>query len=135
MEPTQTPTEFMVLFRSTDWSKDLSLEDMQRVMDETYAWFDSLRQQGKFKAAQPLFGEGSVLSGTRKGTVTDGPFAESKEAVGGYLILKVDTMEEALEIAKGWPLLHCGSSLEVRPIAPECPDFHRLRRQRDALAV
>src|SRR5690606_24752937 len=75
MEPAQTPTEFMVLFRSTDWNKDLSLEEMQKVMDQTYAWFDSLRQQGKFKAAQPLFGEGKVLSATRKGTVTDGPFA------------------------------------------------------------
>lgn len=135
MEPTQTPTEFMVLFRSTDWSKDLSLEEMQQVMDQTYAWFDSLRQQGKSKAAQPLFGEGKVLSGTGKHTVTDGPFAESKEAIGGYLILNVDTMEEAVEIAKGWPLLECGSTLEVRPIAPECPDFHRLKHQRDALAV
>jgi len=135
MEPTQTPTEYMVLFRSTDWSKNLSLEEMQRVMDETYAWFDSLREQGKFKAAQPLFGEGKVVSGTRKATVTDGPFAESKEAIGGYLILKVDTMEEAVEIAKGWPLLDCGSTLEVRPIAPECPDFHRLRHQRDSSAV
>jgi hypothetical protein len=130
MEPDQTPTEFMVLFRSTDWSKDLSLDEMQRVMDQTYAWFDTLRQQGKFKAAQPLFDDGKVLSGARNGTVTDGPFAESKEAIGGYLILNVDSMAEALEIAKGWPLLDCGASLEVRPIAPECPDFHRLRRQR-----
>ena len=132
MEPTQVPTEFMVLFRSTDWSKDLSLEEMQRVMDETYAWFDALRQQGKHKAAQPLFGEGKVVAGTRKGSVTDGPFVESKEAIGGYLILNVDTMEEALDIAKGWPLLDCGATLEVRPIAPECPDFHRLKHQRAA---
>ena len=135
MKPTQTPTEFMVLFRSTDWSKDLSLEEMQRVMDETYAWFDSLREQGKFKAAQPLFDEGKVVSGTRKAPMTDGPFAESKEAICGYLILKVDTMEEAVEIAKGWPLLDCGSTLEVRPIAPECPDFHRLRHQRESSTV
>ena len=129
MQASQKPTEFMVLFRSTDWSKNLSLEEMQKVMNQTYAWFDHLRQEGKMKAAQPLFGEGKIVTGTQKRTVTDGPFAESKEAVGGYLILNVDSMEEALEIAKGWPLLDCGSSLEVRPIAPECPDFHRLRTQ------
>lgn len=129
MNPTQKPTEYMVLFRSIDWNKDLSLDEMQKVMDQTYAWFERLRQEGKFKAAQPLFAEGKIVSGKKGRTVTDGPFAESKETVGGYLILNVQTMEEALEIAQGWPLLQCGASLEVRPVAPECPDFHRLRRQ------
>ncbi|TVR47134.1 MAG: hypothetical protein EA425_16230 [Puniceicoccaceae bacterium] len=127
MNTDQTPTEFMVLFRSTDWHQDLSLDEMQQVMDRTYAWFDRLRQEGKFKAAQPLFNEGKVISGKSRRMITDGPFAESKESVGGYLILNVATMEEALAIAKEWPLLDCGSTLEVRPIAPECPDFHRLR--------
>ncbi|MCC5806013.1 MAG: hypothetical protein JJU00_06755 [Opitutales bacterium] len=130
MEPTQQPTEHMVLFRSTGWSKDLSPDEMQAVMDRTYAWFDRLRAEGKMKAAQPLFDEGKIVTGRSNRVVTDGPFAESKEAVGGYLILTVDTMEEALEIAKGWPLLDCGSTLEVRPVAPECPDFHRLRHRR-----
>lgn len=120
----------MVLFRSTGWSKDLSPDEMQAVMDRTYAWFDRLRAEGKMKAAQPLFDEGKIVTGRSNRVVTDGPFAESKEAVGGYLILTVDTMEEALEIAKGWPLLDCGSTLEVRPVAPECPDFHRLRHRR-----
>ncbi len=135
MNPDQTPTEYMVLFRSTDWNKDLSLNEMQQVMDRTYAWFDRLRLEGKCKAAQPLFAEGKVVSGTKTRTVTDGPFAESKETVGGYLILNAASMEEALEIAREWPLLDCGSTLEVRPIAPECPDFHRLRRQRAAAAT
>lgn len=129
MNPTQTPTEYMILFRSTDWKKDLSLEEMQAIMDQTVAWFDRLRAEGKFKAAQPLFSEGKILSGKNGRTVTDGPFAESKESVGGYLILNVGTMEEAEEIAKGWPLLQCGASLEIRPLAPECPDFHRIRHQ------
>jgi hypothetical protein len=118
----------MVLFRSTNWSKDLSIEEMQQIMNRTYAWFERLRQEGKFKAAQPLFGEGKIISGKKKRTITDGPFAESKETVGGYLILNVDTMDEALEIAQGWPLLDCGSTLEVRPVAPECPDFYRIRK-------
>ncbi len=129
MPSDQTPTEYMVLFRSTDWNKELSLEEMRAVMDKTYAWFDRLRQEGRLKAAQPLFAEGKIVSGRGKRTVTDGPFAESKETVGGYLLLTVDTMEEALKIAREWPLLDCGSTLEVRPVAPECPDFYNLRRQ------
>lgn len=129
MNTTQIPTEYMILFRSTDWNKNLSLSEMQQVMDETLAWFDDLREAGKFKAAQPLFGEGKIVSGKNGRTVTDGPFAESKEAVGGYLILNVASMEAALEIARGWPLLRCGSTLEVRPLAPECPDFYRIRHQ------
>ena len=129
MNPELKPTEFMILFRSIDWNKDLSLEEMQQVMDRTLGWFERLREEGKFKAAQPLFNEGKVISGTTKRVVTDGPFAESKETVGGYLILSVDTMEEALDIARGWPLLDCGCTLEVRPLAPECPDFHRIKQE------
>lgn len=129
MNPTPTPTEYMILFRSTDWKKDLSLEEMQAIMDQTLAWFDRLRAEGKFKAAQPLFSEGKVISGSQGRSITDGPFAESKESVGGYLILQETTMEEAVEIAKGWPMLQCGASLEVRPLAHECPDFYRIRHQ------
>ncbi len=124
----QKPTEYMVLFRSIDWNQDLTIDEMQAVMERTYAWFDRLRQEGKFKAAQPLFNEGKIINGKSR-AVTDGPFAESKESVGGYLILNVDSMEEAVAIAREWPLLDCGATLEVRPVAPECPDFHRLRQQ------
>jgi hypothetical protein len=128
MNQEMKPTEYMLLFRSTDWSRDLSPEEMQEVMKQTYAWFDRLKAAGKFKGAQPLFHEGKILTGHKGGTVTDGPFAESKEAVGGYLIVKADSMQEAVAIASGWPLLQCGSTLEVRPIAPECPDFYKLRK-------
>jgi hypothetical protein len=131
MDDEMKPTEFMLLFRSTDWNRDLSPEEMQQIMQRTYAWFDGLKAAGKFKAAQPLFSEGRILkANARPGLppVTDGPFAESKEAVGGYLIFSAASLEEAVEIARGWPLLECGSSVEVRPIAPECPDFYRLRR-------
>ena len=128
MNDEMKPTEYMLLFRSTDWNRDLSPEEMQQIMERTYAWFDGLKAAGKFKAAQPLFHEGRIIKRRNGSTVTDGPFAESKEAVGGYLIIKADTMEEAVEIGQGWPLLACGSTLEVRPIAPECPDFHALRK-------
>lgn len=135
MNPDLKPTEFMILFRSIDWNKDLSLEEMQQVMDRTIAWFERLREEGKFKAAQPLFNEGKIVSGKTKRVVIDGPFAESKETVGGYLIVNVGTMEEALDIARGWPLLDCGCTLEVRPLAPECPDFHRIKKEMAGVAL
>ncbi len=128
MNDEMNPTEYLLLFKSTEWSRDLSLEEMQQIMEKTYAWFDGLKADGKFKAAQPLFSEGRMVSGRNGASVTDGPFAETKEAIGGYLIITVDSMEEAVQIARGWPLLECGSTLEVRPIAPECPEFYKLRK-------
>ena len=54
--------------------------------------------------------------------MTDGPIAESKEAIAGYLLLQVDAMDEAVEIAKEWPLLEIdGMSIEVRPVVSETP--------------
>ncbi len=120
--------EYMVLFRSTDWEKNLSPDQLQNIMSRTMAWFEQLHAQGKMKAAQPLYDEGKVITGKKGQHVSDGPFAESKETVGGYLMLKVDSMEEAVTIAQGWPLLDCGCTVEVRPVAPECPSFKRINK-------
>ena len=62
-------------------------------------------------------------------TVVDGPFAESKEAIGGYLLLRVDDLEEAVQIAKRHPALEYGMKIEVREVADECPKFRRAREQ------
>ncbi|MDZ4287405.1 MAG: YciI family protein [Prosthecobacter sp.] len=130
MNTPATPTsEYMVLFRSTGWDQNLSPEEMQKIMSQTMAWFERLQRQGKMKAAQPLFEEGKVVSGRKGRTVADGPFAESKETIGGYLLLTVDTLEEAVAIAQEWPLLECGCTLEVRPVAPECPTFKRIKEE------
>ena len=53
--------------------------------------------------------------------MADGPFAESKEAIGGFFLLEVGSLDEAAEIAKDFPGLNYGASVEVRPVAPECP--------------
>lgn len=129
MNPPPQSTEHMILFHSNGWDKGLSPEEMQRIMSQTMAWFDRLYKEGKAKAAQPLFEVGKYVSGKAGSTVSDGPFAESKETIGGYLMLNVDNFDEAVEIAKGWPLLECGSIAEVRPVAPECPSFKLIREQ------
>ena len=86
-------------------------------MNRANAWFDRLTSQGKAKAGQPLAHEGKIVSGKNGRIVTDGPFAESKEAVAGYVLLQVGDLDEAVEIAKEWPLLEIhGVSIEVRPV-------------------
>ena len=71
--------------------------------------------------------KGAIVSGVNGHIVTDGPFAESKEAVGGYLVLDVETIEEAIAIAQSSPGLAYGGSIEVRPLAEECPLDARAR--------
>ncbi len=117
---TQTTSEYMLLFRGTDWHKGLSPEEIQEVVNHMKAWFDRLTAQGKLKAGQPLMQEGKIVSQKKGQRVADGPFAESKEAIAGYFLLQVDTLDEAVVIAKDFPALEYGATVEVRPVAPEC---------------
>lgn len=117
---TQTTSGYMLLFRGTDWHKGLSPEEAQQVVTQMKAWFDRLTEQGKAKAGQPLMGEGKIVSQKKGRVVADGPFAESKEAIGGYFLLQVDSLDEAVTIAKDFPGLDYGAMVEVRPVAPEC---------------
>ena len=126
---TQTQNEYLLLFRGSSWDKGLSPEQLQKTMDQFMAWFERLKQQGKVKAGQPLERKGRIVSGKNGRTVADGPFAESKEAIGGYFLLNVDDLQEAVAIAKQCPLLEYGSTVEVRPVAEECPTLQRVREQ------
>jgi hypothetical protein len=117
---TQTASEYMLLFRGTHWHEGLSPEEIQQVVNQMKAWFDRLTAEGKAKAGKPLFHEGKIVSQKNGRSVVDGPFAESKEAIGGFFLLQVDSLHEAAEIAKEFPALAYGATVEVRPIAPEC---------------
>jgi hypothetical protein len=123
---TETTTgEYMLLFRGPHWDRGLSQQELQAAMDKVMAWFEGLNQGGKIKAGQPLGAQGRIISGTNGRFVLDGPFAESKEAVGGYLMLQADNLNEAVEIARSAPMLKFGITVEVRPILAECPIFQR----------
>src|SRR5579862_1532135 len=115
------PNQYMFLFRGNDWQKGLSPEEMQRIAGQWMAWFERLTAQGKVVAGSPLEMEGKVVSGKNGRSISDGPFAESKEAVGGYFLLNVSTFEEALAIAQQCPGLDYGAKVEVRPVAEICP--------------
>ena len=122
----KTPkSDYMLLFRGTNWDQGLSPEQIQKTTGEFMAWFERLRQQGTVSSGHPLTNESKTVSGKKGRTVADGPFAESKEAVGGYFLLHVTSMDEAVEIAKGCPALEFGLTVEVRQIAEQCPVMDR----------
>ena len=129
-----TTSEYMLLFRGTHWDKNLSPEELQNAMEQWAEWFDRLVQRGKIKSANPLMDEGTIVSSKRNQMVADGPFAESKEAIGGYFLLQEIDFEEALEIAKQCPALKYGVIVEVRPVAGQCPAFQKVKNPRIAHA-
>src|SRR5205809_4500945 len=94
---------------------------MQQIAGQWKNWFDRLTGQGKASAGNPLENEGKIVSGKNGRVVADGPFAESKEAIGGYFLLQVETFDEAIAIAKNCPGLGYGVKVEVRPVAEQCP--------------
>jgi hypothetical protein len=125
MSTQTTKSEYLLLFRGAQWDKGLSPEGIQKIMGQWNNWFERLTLEGKVKGAQPLEREGKIVSGKGR-TVADGPFAESKEAIGGYFLLVLDDFNEALEIAKECPALEYGLTVEVRPVADQCRTMQRL---------
>lgn len=110
----------MLLFRGTNWDKELSPEQLQKVVADWAAWFERLTQEGKCKGGHPLQNAGKIVSGRKGRSVADGPFAESKEAIGGYFYLQVADENEAVAIAQQCPGLEHGAVVEVRPVAEMC---------------
>jgi hypothetical protein len=113
--------EYMLLFRGDHVHTSLSPEQMQEVAGQMMAWFKRLTDKGIALAGSPLDNKGKVISGKGGRIVADGPFAEAKEAVGGYFLLQVDTMDEAVAIGQQCPMLPHGGIVEVRQVLEECP--------------
>lgn len=122
-------TGYMLMMRGADWDQRISDEELQSVVDRTTEWFDDLMKQGKVKGGSALLRRGVVVSERGGKMVSDGPFAETKEVIGGYLALNVGTFEEAVAIAKTSPGLDYGIAIEVRAMTDECPVFKRVRER------
>lgn len=131
MSAQNNPKGYMLLFRGNEWHKGLSPEEMQKISDQWMAWFERLKNEGKCVAGNPLEPEGKLVSG-KNGHAVDGPFAESKEAIGGYFLLRVDNFDEAVSIARQCPGLPFGAKIEVRPVAGECPMATEARAESEA---
>jgi hypothetical protein len=117
MEPNTTP--YILFFRNSgpENYQHLSPEQRQQLMTRWNSWYDGLARAGKAVEGQPLELETRVVTGER---VTDGPFAEAKEAIGGYAKLFVGSLEEATEIAQQHPALEHGLIIEVRQMTASC---------------
>ena len=121
----QPPTaEYLVISRG-QWDRSLSRDKIHNVIDQFYTWLDRLVDEGKMKRGQRLTYEGKTIA--RQNVITDGPFGESKEVIGGYWFILANDLDEAAQIAKGNPCLDYGLFFEIRPINPQraTPDNSR----------
>jgi hypothetical protein len=120
---------YLLIFRDSapEIYQTLSPEQRTQLTKQWNDWYDGLAAQGKVEQGHPLEMGGRVVSGTRGDRVVDGPYAETKEAVGGYFFLRVANLDEATEIAKRCPSLPLGISVEVRPVAEFSPALPDLR--------
>ena len=117
---------YLLLFHTNEWWKNLGREELEKYDAQSNEWIERLMAAGKIKAGQGLARRGAMISGKNGRNVMDGPFIESKEVVGGYLLLNVEMFEEAMAIAKTAPNLAWGSKVEVRPLTNVCPAKERL---------
>jgi hypothetical protein len=127
--PSVSSSPFLLLFRNAgpDVHAHLSPEQRAQLTKQWNDWYDGLAAQGKVQHGRPLGLQGRVVSGVGGQRVMDGPYAEAKEAIGGYFFLNVANLDEATEIAKGCPGLPLGLTVEVRPIAEFSPVLDGLR--------
>lgn len=116
MTDKSSPSEYLVISRG-QWDKEASREEIQSAIDQFYAWLARLVDEGKMKSGQRLGTAGKTVS--KNNVVTDGPFGETKEAIGGYWFIVADNLEDAATIAAGNPCLKFGLFYEIRPIDPE----------------
>ncbi len=111
---------YLLLSHTDAWYQQLSHAELEQLVAANKAWIGKLIAEGKARPGVALAREGATVHGNKR-VVLDGPYAESKEAICGTLVLDVATMEEAIAIAKACPSLRHNSSLEIRPISDECP--------------
>jgi len=107
--------EFMFLFRQPNFANsNTSHEEMQALAKKWQDWVTGIAEQGKLVSnGQRLSSEGKVLKAG--GVVTDGPFVEIRERLGGYIVIKADNLDDATTLAHGCPALDVNGSVEIRP--------------------
>lgn len=109
---TSALNDYLVLSRG-QWDRDLPPDVIQSAIDDFYGWYGRLLEEGKALPGHRLAREGKLVSRAR---VVDGPFAETKELIGGYWFFRAASLDEAAALAARNPCIACGLSFEVRPI-------------------
>jgi len=109
--------KFMFLFRGGDNHASNANESPEAAanMQEWMTWMEGLGKKGTLVGGEPLQRTGMQITGKNK-IVSDGPFVEAKEMVGGYLIVNAKNIDDAVEISKGCPIFKENGKVEVRPV-------------------
>ena len=121
MSTTSSVNEYLLLSRG-QWDAGKSPEEIQAAIDAFYAWHARLVAQGRFKSGQRLAKQAKLVTGAG---ITDGPFTEAKEVIGGYWFVLAGSLDEAARIAADNPCLACGLVFEIRPIEPQQASAYR----------
>lgn len=113
--------KYVMLICDPAVEQDLSEQEIKRVYDEIYAHIQKWEKLGRYVPGgaelQPASTARTVRADASGGTViTDGPYTEIKELVGGFMMIEADSIEEAVETASEWPGIKYGSAVEVRPV-------------------
>jgi hypothetical protein len=112
-------SQFLYLYRMTEPARQEAMgtpEQAQQSMQRWMTWMQDLDKRGHLKdRGQPLERTGKVVRGQQK-TVTDGPYTEAKDLVGGFTIVEAASIDQAVELSRGCPILDGGGSVEVRPV-------------------
>src|ERR1051326_5332272 len=106
--------KFMLIFHNGEPGQ-LSPEEMQANMGKWMAWIDKLAKNDQYVSGEPLLPGGKLIKGNIK-SVTDGPYTEGKEVVGGYFIVNAKDMNEAVALCKDYPDFETGGSIQVRQV-------------------
>ena len=113
--------DYLVISRG-QWDADASKTDIESAITQFYDWLEDCIAQGRMKRGSRLGIEGAVAS--KGGVITDGPFGEGKEVVGGYWFIVADTLREAAGLIALNPCAQFGLTFEVRPLeAVKCSAF------------
>jgi len=119
MSKDQNSTRYLFVFRFKEDAPDPTPEQMQQMHQQWTDWMQGMRKKGQFVSGDPLEETaGKVLRGPRGSQVTDGPFAEAKEIMGGIIIVQAPSLDAAVELARDCPSLGGPFSVEVREIKP-----------------
>jgi len=112
-------SQFLYLYRMTADSRQAAMgtpEQAQQSMQRWMTWMRELDTKGHLKdRGQPLERTGKVVRGQQK-SVTDGPYLEAKDLVGGFTLVEARDIDQAVELSRGCPILDGGGSVEVRPV-------------------
>jgi len=124
-DPLLATKQYLLLSRG-QWNREIPKTAIQAAIDSFYAWYERLVADGKFKAGHRLTVEAKLVS--RLG-ITDGPFTESKDVIGGYWFIIAHSLEEAAGIAAESPCLACGLSYEIRPLELEPASAYKVSNE------